>query len=395
MTNSQASFMQVLASLQKPDVGQAEAFLNHSKDPGLPPRMLAAQQDYINAARQSATKAAQAKDAADRASNAWQAVKENARRTDDLVDMADSATGTRTGAEDLQLNDDDPLIQLLKTTAPASLAFYTSQIPDAEALISTMQLTSNDAQACTVVEVLRGAFEVHKHGLLDEQIAPLVRMAVVEALLRCDPQSGSIYSDLAHNAIGTVASVCGLDVRSFLRDLAPNVLDLLDGSVAITDETPLGDLELAFGFFEHLGGAAVTTATKAAAITVAIMDRAAGERKKSAKKASKKAPKADIEKATREGSAAFLENGFKALNPYTDRRLAEAWEDGRRKCEVAYNEGKMARLNGKSHGANPYTEQGASALGTQPDDDLSDAWGRGKDGLTPTGELMAEKGGEV
>lgn len=95
MNNAQHASMELLANMAKPDVAEAERALELSRSLGLPPRVTGEIEEYIETARRAGGLAKEAKTAQDRATKCWQAVKEQAGRCDDLVDMANSASASR------------------------------------------------------------------------------------------------------------------------------------------------------------------------------------------------------------------------------------------------------------------------------------------------------------
>jgi hypothetical protein len=92
MNSAQHAAMELLANMAKPDVAEAERCLELSQSLELPPRVIGEIEEYIQIARGAGNMAHAAKLANERATKCWQAVKEQASRVDDLVDMAQSAT---------------------------------------------------------------------------------------------------------------------------------------------------------------------------------------------------------------------------------------------------------------------------------------------------------------
>lgn len=92
MSNPQKSTMDLLANMGKPDVGEARRVKDLCEALHLPPRVVSAIDHYIEKAKDYARLAHEAKEAQEDAKEAWTAVKENAGRDEDLVDMAEAAS---------------------------------------------------------------------------------------------------------------------------------------------------------------------------------------------------------------------------------------------------------------------------------------------------------------
>jgi hypothetical protein len=90
LNHAQQSAMNVIAGTGKPDTTTAMAQLALAQSLALPPRVIAHIEHYIADAREAARLASEAKNAAERASSAWSAVRTAAKQTDDLVDMAEA-----------------------------------------------------------------------------------------------------------------------------------------------------------------------------------------------------------------------------------------------------------------------------------------------------------------
>jgi hypothetical protein len=88
MNPQQESAMAVIHGTKKPDPGHAQALHHLAVTHGLPERVTAAIEQYID----DATKAAEASDAAEKAkksaTESWDIVRDEAGRDDDLVDQA-------------------------------------------------------------------------------------------------------------------------------------------------------------------------------------------------------------------------------------------------------------------------------------------------------------------
>jgi hypothetical protein len=91
ISGPQKATLDLLANMDRPDMGEAVLALELCVSVSAPPRVTTAIEDYIDASMIAGTKAKESKAAAEAASEAWKLVKSEASRDEDIVDLANEA----------------------------------------------------------------------------------------------------------------------------------------------------------------------------------------------------------------------------------------------------------------------------------------------------------------
>lgn len=92
-TPSQRAALELIANMAAPDLIEGQRTLELSKALELPERVIKHIEAYLETAASAAFLAKEAKVEKEHAASCWQAVKEQAGRSDDLVDMAEKEAG--------------------------------------------------------------------------------------------------------------------------------------------------------------------------------------------------------------------------------------------------------------------------------------------------------------
>lgn len=338
--------MRLLAETPKPDAPYARTLQEFAEANGLPPRVIGAIEDYIEDAEEAATIAQQLKDAQGEASNSWKNVRDQAGRTNDLVDMAEEVSSRPANAERVktpefaegktafhdgveflsspypigsekhvcwslgymseeyrrEAEDDaeataDRVEKLLNDIPPPSLDFYagTDNSPGFGDIrrntLARLPDFTNDPDAPDLTKLVRAIKVFHDQGMAgDPATKPLIIEVLTEWFGRL-ADTGKRTDDVRLHAAG--AALCPIETaRALLTALDPAALDTLDPTIPLDSEnvSPAA-MSLALSFGRHLCPGLSST------VRLAIIEHELGQRtaKKPRKKKSGKTATPDPE----------------------------------------------------------------------------------------------------
>lgn len=226
-SQSQRSYMNLIAGMAKPDVEQAALMLDHAKNENLPPRMIEGIETFIDRQKHAATLDRRAKEAKDASSGAWGNVREMAKRTDDLVDMVED----RQLAEDGEPPSEDRVrgaVAFLTDSYPLAASWFNSASETwrLEPLTGVV-VTSNDEDTLSLLVLFQSAVALIKHGFQDV-FTDEINVLLDEWMQRCHDKVA-----LAQQTLTQATKTCGFNPRQILKEVSPLSLDILDGSVDI------------------------------------------------------------------------------------------------------------------------------------------------------------------
>lgn len=369
MNRSQEAVLKLLAETPKPEVIHARTLRSLVEANGmgntLGPRIVT----FEKLALEAANKKNEAIEAGKQASEAWGRVRDWATSGGgDLVDQSEEKLGATKGTGDTE---GDVLGAFLKEVCPRAVEFFCDTEEEAiDGYLGECQVVSNNGEVCTLSVLMEAVLLLMKYDKMGELMAREYSAAVVDAMLAsCRNVATGKVNERALAEVSRKFGDPGMVPRMVLKQVAPTVLDLLDGKILPADATE-DELEMACDVWVFWDGK-ITDPARGSAIQVELergrAEQRRGEEEKLAKgrkkgkkvvvaPADKNSPttiaaeplevvteKKGLERAMDQGRMAFREGKPRAANPYEKDSYREVWNIGWRDGFVQASNGKTVK----------------------------------------------------